>query len=118
MEEAEYCHRLALMNRGRLIALDTPAGLRSAMREPLLRVETADAAAAVNALRDAPGVLDAAMFGRDVHVIVGTGARAGEAVTGLLHSRGVPVSRVTAVAPSLEDVFVSLVRAGGGAAED
>src|SRR5262245_18384475 len=35
MEEAEYCHRLALMNRGRLIALDAPAALRARMTEPI-----------------------------------------------------------------------------------
>ena len=40
MEEAESCHRLALMNRGRLIALDTPAGLRAAAREQLLELRT------------------------------------------------------------------------------
>jgi ABC-2 type transport system ATP-binding protein len=67
MEEAEYCNRLALMNRGRLIALDTPAGLRAAHREPILE-------------------------GRE--------------------------NRLEMVEPSLEDVFISLVRDAGGARED
>ena len=51
MEEAEYCHRLALMNRGRLVALDTPAGLRAAAREPLLELATADAVGAARGAR-------------------------------------------------------------------
>src|SRR5262245_4874861 len=42
MEEAEYCDRLALMNRGRLVALGTPVELRSAMPNPVLRVEADD----------------------------------------------------------------------------
>lgn len=118
MEEAEYCHRLALMNRGRLIALDTPAQLRKAMKEPLLRIETADTAGAVTALRSAPGVLDAAMFGRDVHVTVRDADRATEQVQALLTARHVPVKSVERIPPSLEDVFVSLVRAGGGVVEE
>ena len=43
MEEAEYCDRLALMNRGRIIALDRPAELRAQMGEPILEVESSDA---------------------------------------------------------------------------
>ncbi len=70
MEEAEYCHRLMLMNRGRLIAEGTPAELRALMTEPILEVETDDAPRAVEALAGAPGVLEAAMFGRAVHVVV------------------------------------------------
>ena len=50
MEEAEYCHRLMLMNRGRLIAEGTPAELRARMAEPILEVETDDAPRAVEAL--------------------------------------------------------------------
>jgi len=42
MEEAEYCNRLVLMNRGRVIALETPAGLRAQMDEPLLSLKTND----------------------------------------------------------------------------
>src|SRR5215218_8563195 len=56
MEEAEYCDRLALMNRGRLIALGHPAELRGSMPEPVLRVETNDAPGAVAALAGAEGV--------------------------------------------------------------
>ena len=66
MEEAEYCNRLALMNRGRVIALDRPGGLRGRMTEPIFEVTAADGAAAAQALQHAPGVIEAAMFGRAV----------------------------------------------------
>ena len=115
MEEAEYCHRLALLNRGRLIALDTPRALRTRVVDPILEVRTDDAPGAVDALRGAAGVLDAAMFGRALHVTV-TDASAGEsAVRRALEGAGRRVDRVAAVQPSLEDVFVSMVRAEGGA---
>ncbi len=115
MEEAEYCHRLALMNRGRLIALGTPSHLRAEMREPLLEIQADNAARAVEALRDGPGVVEAAMFGRAVHVAVRDLSEARVALPQLLVSRGVAVHGVEAIVPSLEDVFVSLVRAEGGA---
>jgi ABC-2 type transport system ATP-binding protein len=115
MEEAEYCHRLALMNRGRLIALDTPRALRHRIVEPILEVKTDDAPRSVEALASVPGVLDAAMFGRALHVTVEKAAEGERLVRGALQSAGRSVRNIETVEPSLEDVFVSLVRAEGGA---
>ncbi len=117
MEEAEYCNRLALMNRGRLIALDRPAALRQRMAEPILEVVTDDGPAAVQELQQAPGVIEAAMFGRAVHVVVEDEAAARAALPGFLAAHGRTCDRITTVQPSLEDVFVSLVRHEGGAVE-
>ena len=96
MEEAEYCHRLALMNRGRLIALDRPAALRSndgraaSSNSPLTTDPTA-----VQELQHAPGVIEAAMFGRAVHVVVNDEAAARAALPGFLAARGLACERVT-----------------------
>jgi ABC-2 type transport system ATP-binding protein len=115
MEEAEHCHRLALMNRGRLIALDTPRGLRKRVVEPILEVGTDDAPAAVEALAGAAGVLDAAMFGRALHVTVEDADEGARLVRDTLEGAGRTAEHVHLIEPSLEDVFVSLVRAEGGA---
>jgi ABC-2 type transport system ATP-binding protein len=115
MEEAEYCHRLALMNRGRLIALDRPAALRARLTEPILEIATDHGPATAQALPGAPGVIEAAMFGRAVHVVVDHAASATQALPAWLAARGVPCRGITPVPPSLEDVFVSLVRLEGGA---
>jgi ABC-2 type transport system ATP-binding protein len=117
MEEAEYCHRLILMNRGRIIADGTPAALRATMTEPLFEVETDDASLAVEALAGADSVLDAAMFGRNVHVVARDAADAERDVHELLRRRGLAVHGMKRVQPSLEDVFVAMVRREGGAAE-
>ncbi|MFI5244620.1 MAG: ABC transporter ATP-binding protein [Gemmatimonadales bacterium] len=117
MEEAEYCHRLALMNRGRLIALDRPAALREQMVEPILELQTSDGPGAARALQGAPGVVEAAMFGRAVHVVVRDAAAATAALPALLTSHGITCGSVTPVRPVLEDVFVALVRREGGAVE-
>jgi ABC-2 type transport system ATP-binding protein len=115
MEEAEYCDRLALMNRGRIIALDRPADLRGQMAEPILEVETSDASAASQALQHQPGVLEAAMFGRALHVVVDDVERAQRFLPAFLGERGITTGAIAVVRPSLEDVFVSLVRREGGA---
>ncbi len=121
MEEAEYCHRLALMNRGRLIALDTPARLREALDHPIYEVKVEAPARAVDALSGAAGVMEAAMFGRSLHVMTAAGVggvEGGDAVVrARLSEAGLEPESVEAVAPSLEDVFVALVRREGGARE-
>ena len=115
MEEAEYCHRLALMNRGRLIALDRPDRLRGAVQEPLLELRTDNPARAVEALREHPVVLEAAMFGRAVHLLVRDRDRAMDEVPRVLRSAGLVCEALEVIPPSLEDVFVALVRREGGA---
>ncbi|NJD17883.1 MAG: ABC transporter ATP-binding protein [Gemmatimonadetes bacterium] len=115
MEEAEYCYRLALMNRGRLIALDAPRALRERVVEPILRVRTDDAPRAVEALLREPGVGECAMFGRDLHVTVADAAEGAAVVRRALEAAHRPVHDIQVIEPSLEDVFVSLVRAEGGA---
>ena len=117
MEEAEYCNRLVLMNRGRVIALDEPGGLRARMEEPLLEIRTPEPPHAVDALKKMDGVLEAAMFGRKVHVVVEDEGLAREGIPALFAERDIPLEGIERVAPSLEDVFVALVREEGGAAE-
>ena len=114
MEEAESCHRLALMNRGRLIALDTPAGLRAGAREQLLELSTPDAIGALAALDGAPEVVRAGLFGRDLHVTVGDRAAALVTLPRRLAARGIAVTGLRAIAPSLEDIFIALVQSAGG----
>ncbi len=115
MEEAEYCDRLALMNRGRIIANDRPAELRAQMAEPILEVEASDASAAAQALQHQPGIVEAAMFGRALHVVVQDVEAARAFLPPFLAARGLTTGAMQLVRPSLEDVFVSLVRREGGA---
>ena len=114
MEEAEYCHRLALMNRGRLVALDTTATLREGMGVPILAVTTSDAPLAVRVLRELSGVGDVTMFGRTVHVVVEDESRGREAIPARLAAAGLSCERMERIAPSLEDVFAAYIRREGG----
>ncbi len=118
MEEAEYCHRLALMNRGKLIALDTPAHLRAATREPLFELRTDDSLRTVKLLQQLDGVHEAAMYGRAVHVAVKDAEQARTDIPARLKREGIGLLGMEEIAPSLEDVFVYQVRAAGGAPVD
>ena len=118
MEEAEGCDRLALMNRGRLIALDTPAALRTSTATPLLELATGDGPRAVKALRGAPGILEAGLYGRTVHVLVHDRDAGRESITSRLAAAGIALAGVREIAPSLEDVFVARIAAAGGAVLD
>lgn len=116
MEEAEYCHRLALMNRGRLIALDRPAALRERFPETILDVRVeGDPARAAAALADVQAAGDVGMYGRALHVRVEHPAAGRRAVVERLKREGMDVVSAEPVGASLEDVFVALVSREGGA---
>jgi ABC-2 type transport system ATP-binding protein len=117
LEEAEHCNRLVLMNRGRVIAADTPEDLRGRMTEPLLELRISDPPGAVELLKGEAGVVEAAMFGRTVHVVVEDEEQAREAIPAVLAAGRVTLEAMERVPPSLEDVFVALVRKEGGAVE-
>jgi ABC-2 type transport system ATP-binding protein len=109
MEEAEYCNRLALIFRGKIVALGTPTELkRDAMKGELLLVECAPLGEAVESLQSASGVMDASVFGNALHLVVRDAAVAVPQLTTYLAGRGIAVSRMEAIRPSLEDAFVSL----------
>jgi len=118
LEEAEYCHRVALMNRGRLVALDRPAQLRGEAKHPLFELETPNPIRAVEMLTGDPGVVDAVLFGRNVHLTLRDAKDADRRIRELLGASGVAVTSLEPVAPSLEDAVVSLIRRTGGAADD
>jgi ABC-2 type transport system ATP-binding protein len=113
MDEAEYCHRLALIYRGELIALGTPAALKTGSTgEEVLEVACQRPQEAMDEVERIPGVLDVAMFGRRLHVVVRQGGEAAPAIREHLRKQGFQDPfRVDPIAPSLEDVFVSLIEA-------
>jgi ABC-2 type transport system ATP-binding protein len=115
LDEAEYCHRVALMNRGRLIALDRPSALRAAMTDPILAISTSDAPRAVGLLRGVPGVGELSLFGRTVRAVVQDEAEGRQRVGQALATGGLAALNIARVPPALEDVFVALVRREGGA---
>jgi ABC-2 type transport system ATP-binding protein len=116
MDEAEHCHSLAFIYQGRLIAQGPPSVLKSGLHGCLVEVEVGPAALvrALEALQAHPQAREAAMFGEKLHVTLDS-TDSLPALRASLAGRGIPVRRMQAIAPSLEDVFVSLVAREVGA---
>jgi ABC-2 type transport system ATP-binding protein len=112
MDEAEYCDRLALIYRGRLIALGTPEQLkREHMLEDVLEVEVHRPVEALEVLGNLPAVREAALFGVLLHAVTADAATAIPAIRSAFDRAAIPVTRIEKILPSLEDVFVSLIEA-------
>jgi ABC-2 type transport system ATP-binding protein len=115
IEEAEYCDRIALMNRARLIALGAPRELKHELTGRVLELEVTGLERAVDVLERVAGVQNVAMFGRRLHVAVLDPASALREFPGLLQRAGVALNAMTVVEPTLEDAVMLLIRRAGGA---
>jgi ABC-2 type transport system ATP-binding protein len=120
MDEAEYCGRICLIYRGELIACGTPLQLKTQfMQEQVIEVVCQRPQDAMEEIESLPGVKEAALFGRSLHVVIQAtkegAAASGEQMSGRirewLSARGFAPSRIEPITPSLEDVFVSLIEA-------
>ena len=110
MEEAEYCNRIGLIDRGQLIALGSPGELKSKhLAGTIYEIGTDHVLAAAEALAHEEGVLDAAVFGRSLHVRLKQEIDAQAYLPSFLNSSGLFVNSIRPIDPSLEDVFVALV---------
>ena len=103
MDEAEWCNRIAIMDRGVIVALDSPEALKAQVGADRIRIETDDDEAAIAALRERFGI----------EAVISEGAvtfriPSGEAfVPRLFAELGVPIRSVSVSRPTLDDVFMS-----------
>jgi len=112
MEEAEYCDRLALIYRGELVALGTPGEMKDTlMADQVLCVACDRSHEALGVAASLEGVRDAALFGRDIHLMTEDADALAPRLRRALSESGFQVGAVERITPSLEDVFVSLIEA-------
>jgi ABC-2 type transport system ATP-binding protein len=110
LDEAEYCHRLALLHAGRLAALGTVSELKRVFAgHAVLEVVAPRVADALEVLGSAPWALETSVFGTRIHVVVGDAEEGRQAVFSLLGEHGNPPASVERIVPSLEDVFIHSV---------
>jgi ABC-2 type transport system ATP-binding protein len=110
MDEAEYCHRLALMHRGRLIGLGPAADLKASLTsQTLMYLESTDVLESLRAVEQREDVVEAAVFGNGLHLTVRDAAAAERAVRLALSERGIGIKRLAVIEPSMEDVFVAMI---------
>jgi ABC-2 type transport system ATP-binding protein len=112
MDEAEYCDRLALINQGRIVALGTPAELKTRhMPEAVWELETDHLIDSLQALKETQRFSEVAVFGNALHVLAKKGEDLSSFIPSILAGEGIPPKRLEQIEPSLEDVFVSLIEA-------
>jgi ABC-2 type transport system ATP-binding protein len=103
MDEAEYCDRIAIMDHGRIVVLDTPEALKAGVGEDRVQITTVDDAAAIAALQDRFGVTARFAEGQLTFSVP-----AGEQfVPRLFAELGVGIKSVSVSRPSLDDVFMA-----------
>lgn len=109
LDEAERCNRLALLHEGRLLGLGTPDEVKQLMPGALLEVRTAAPRRTATLLREQLRDATVGLFGDRVHVATRDPAAAEPQIRALITAAGLTVDSIRPIAPSLEDVFVSVL---------
>ncbi|MEO6263997.1 MAG: ABC transporter ATP-binding protein [Luteimonas sp.] len=111
MDEAERCHRLAILDHGALVADGTPNELTGQLAGRTVVVHAVQPRRAQQALLAVPGVLSVAQIGNTLRVLAAGNGDAAARMRDAL-AKGDLQAEVEAVAPNLEDVFVAATRNG------
>ena len=109
LDEAERCARVALMHRGRLIAVGTPEEVKRLMRGSLIEVRATEPRRTVAVLREQLAAESVGLFGDRVHIVAQDPDPAMTKAGEILRNAGLTVESIRTIEPSLEDVFVSVL---------
>ena len=110
LDEAEHCHRIAIISAGKLAAMGTSRELKAIFaKRPILEISSSRPVDVMRALEDAPEIEKTSVFGTAVHAVLKTPDVDLAALQQRLHARGLDVAAIDRVMPSLEDVFLDVV---------
>lgn len=110
LDEADRCHRVGLIHRGKLFACDTPDNLKKLLKGVIFEVQTTSSRAAAMALRERLSGSSVGIFGDRLHVTAEEPGRIEEEMRRILSGAGIGIKGMRTVEPSLEDIFVSLLK--------
>ncbi|MBI2835127.1 MAG: ABC transporter ATP-binding protein [Acidobacteria bacterium] len=114
LDEAEHCHRLALIHAGRLAAIGTSAELREVFSgRPVLEVQASQPVEVMRALETFEDVEKTSLFGMSVHAVLSAPDVDPAGLADRLRLLGLEVTSIERVHPSLEDVFLDVVERAG-----
>ncbi len=108
LDEAERCNRVALMHRGSMIRCDHPEALRKGIDHLCYEVEAADLRSARESLQLQEGVVSVHPFGTNLHLFLDPRRTSAEKLRECLRD-----GEFRPIVPSLEDVFITLIRGAG-----
>jgi ABC-2 type transport system ATP-binding protein len=112
LDEAERCHRVALMHQGKLLFCDTPANLKAGLGKGVLSITSPEPRQLRSELEGAEGISSLLLTGDGVHVVVDNSAQRIPEFEMRLERANIPYDAIIEVAPSIEDLFVDAVEAG------
>lgn len=116
LDEAEHCHRLAIIHAGRLAAIGTTQELKQVFTSrPIVEILSAKPVDTMRVLDGIAGVEKTSIFGTAVHAVMREGAGDPEPLRAALRGSGLDIRAMTVVPPSLEDVFLDVVERAGAA---
>jgi ABC-2 type transport system ATP-binding protein len=113
LDEAERCHRVALLDQGKLLFCDTPANLKASMRKGVLAITSTEPRRLRSELEHADGISSLVLTGDGLHVVVDEASKRIPEFEARLKNAHVPFDSIQQVAPSIEDLFVDAVSAEG-----
>lgn len=112
LDEAERCSRVALMNKGRTMVVDTPQNIKALMDGDVVELVCPDVRRAASVLRSTGVVRDVQTFGDRLNVVVATYEKNFLRIEELLKHEGIQIADRRIIAPSLENIFISLMKSG------
>jgi ABC-2 type transport system ATP-binding protein len=116
LDEAEHCHRIAIIQAGKLAALGTTTELKRVFStRPILEIHASQPVKAMELLDRHPGVEKTSLFGTAVHAVLKDASTNAGTLSAALAAAGIEVKSIVAVTPSLEDVFLDVVERVGAA---
>ena len=110
MDEAEHCTRIALVIAGEIIALDSPDALKKNFHQAVYLLATENFLEVFEKIRYLDFVVEAAIFGTDIHILCDEHEPVKKKIAGFLREMGISAYAIHRITPSLEDVFVSNAR--------
>lgn len=116
LDEAEHCHRIAIIQAGQLAALGTASELKQTFAErPIIEIQASKPVEAMAILDADSRVEKTSLFGTAVHAVLKDMSTDPAMLSSELRERGIEVTSISAVSPSLEDVFLDVVERVGAA---
>jgi ABC-2 type transport system ATP-binding protein len=109
LDEAERCTRVALMNEGRILMADTPQNLKTVMKGEIVEIVCSDIRKSFSLLKQNEAVQEVQAFGDRLNIVVYNAQKDRPAVVGQLEREGIQLQDWRVIAPSLENVFISLM---------
>ena len=114
MDEAERCHRVALLHQGKMLFCDTPSNLKGRLQKGILVIASREPRTVRTVLDEAPGISSMVVHGDDLRLVVDDPGRRIPEFEARLRNGRAQFDSIQHVAPTIEDLFVDAV--GGGTA--